>query len=97
MAQLIFNDGVTRSVSYNKAARIYQILLGKVQPENKPQANYVSRVKEVVFDRSPKAAAPVGDPDARKKAIRHFTHSREIYGIDRARAVAAAIRGERYA
>lgn len=50
MAKIIFSNGQSVELDYNKAAKIYQILIGNAEPEDEKQAEFVSRVKEVKFD-----------------------------------------------
>lgn len=58
MAKLILADGTEVKVDYNQAAKVYQILTGEKEPENKKQADFAANVKEVVFDNKGKVDKP---------------------------------------
>lgn len=50
MPLIIFTNGKHKKVDYNTAAKIYQVLTGNKEPENKEQEDFCMRVKEVRFD-----------------------------------------------
>ena len=52
MAVIVFSDGTQKTVAYNQAAKIYQILIGNDEPENEKQKLYCLRVANVIFDGS---------------------------------------------
>lgn len=73
MAKLLMVDGNVIEVEYNKAAKIYQILIGNKEPENKNQAELCERVATVKFDRlkakSETYSATPKEPDIKMKEL----------------------------
>lgn len=53
MAQLIMSNGKVQIVSYDQAAKIYQILLGNAKPRDQVQQEFCDEVSEVQFDALP--------------------------------------------
>jgi hypothetical protein len=52
MATIVFSDGRTKIVSYDQAAKMYQVLQGNKEPENEAQSTYLMAVKNIIFDKT---------------------------------------------
>lgn len=47
--KLVFTNGETKSVDYNTAARIHQVMTGNKPPKDRKQAAYVAKISQVIF------------------------------------------------
>lgn len=52
MAEIILNTGEVLEVSYNQAAKVYQILIGNKEPADEAQAEFMTTVADVKFPRT---------------------------------------------
>lgn len=66
MAQIILNTGEVLDVTYNQAAKVYQILQGNKEPEDEAQSEFIQTVADVKFPNAPrKRSSDEPDEDLR--------------------------------
>lgn len=100
MAVLIMSDGGRRNVSYNQAAKVYQVLMGIEKPEDNEQKDFVSQVKEVIFDATSSFRTTHAgsrrriDSDRKKpdKEIRKIIRDKTLTGREKAIKIAQRIK-----
>jgi hypothetical protein len=89
MPRILLDNGTTKEVSYDTAAKILEVLNGNREPKDKAQAAFVLHVTDVQFESLPTAAArynpnklPKPDP-----VLRSIVNNKELVGYSRYEAV----------
>jgi hypothetical protein len=95
MARITLNDGTTREVDYNTAAKINDIKRGLLPPDNMEQRVFVSKVTGIDFEdlSEPTPMKLIEVPRrAHDKQMDKILANRKLRGIEKARAVIERIK-----
>ncbi len=95
MPTIKFKDGTKKKVGYDAASRAYAVLIGKKQPENEQQAEFVKKIKHVAFDDAPKPIHERSNTDKSKRAkeVKEIMDNPYLKGRDKAREVSKLLKG----
>lgn len=97
MPKLIFADGKEAVVDYETGLKIYHVLNQLAEPEDDKQADFVSRVSDVVFERAPRrstASRELTDEDRaeRREKLASVRSDKSLKGYEKFKAIGRVLK-----